>query len=129
VGVGLGLREKARALAGLTKGAEVYVEGRLPDQGVRRFSCGLAGSVEADRRPSPARPGRQDFLFPQRALADGVDVGIAGVAGIVDDDAAALADRQSRCARQFAAWTDAGGVDPSVVETAFSWCCQLTLAK
>ena len=47
--------------------------------------------------------------FPQRALADRVDVRVGGLAVRVDADAAALADREAGGARQLVARADAGG--------------------
>ena len=50
----------------------------------------------------------------QRALADGEDVRVAGAAGVVDDDAAALADGEADVAGQLVARPDAGGEDDHV---------------
>jgi hypothetical protein len=61
VGVGLGLREKARALAGLTKGAEVYVEGRY-----RIRACG--GMSRSQGAPLEASPNAYTVLTRPGAL-------------------------------------------------------------
>ena len=50
-----------------------------------------------------------DLAVPERAFADREDVRIGGAAGIVDHDAAAIADRKTRGARQLIARTNAGG--------------------
>ncbi len=50
-----------------------------------------------------------DLALPERAFADGVDVGVGGAAGVVDDDAAARAHREPRRSGKFVARPDAGG--------------------
>src|SRR3546814_8881157 len=40
-----------------------------------------------------------DLAVPQRAFADRVDIRIGGATGVIDDDAAALADRKTGGAR------------------------------
>src|SRR3546814_3969830 len=41
-----------------------------------------------------------DLAVPQRAFADRVDIRIGGATGVIDDDAAALADRKTGGARR-----------------------------
>jgi len=65
----------------------------------------------ADGHPCHVVTGRdqaEDLLFPGCAFADGVDVGIAGAALVVDGHAAAGADGQQALAGEFVAGADAG---------------------
>src|SRR5471032_2896756 len=56
----------------------------------------------------------EDLPVPQRAFADGVDVGVRGLALVVDGDAAARADRDAAFARQIIARADTGREDDHV---------------
>src|SRR5882724_460165 len=52
--------------------------------------------------------------LPQRALADGVDIGVARAAARIDLDAASFADREARGARELVARPDARAEDDHV---------------
>ena len=55
-----------------------------------------------------------DASVPQRAFAHRVDVGIGRPAMVVDHDAAALADRELRRARELVVRPDAGGIHDEI---------------
>ena len=56
----------------------------------------------------------EDAPVEERALADGVHVGIGRATGLVDDDAAARAHFEPACPRKFIARANAGGEDDEI---------------
>ncbi len=80
-------------------------EGGLPAAQAGRHHLGHLVARRHETKNAPA---------PQRALADGVDVGIGRAALVVDDDAAAFADLEPAGARQLVARPDAGREDDEI---------------